>query len=77
MSVILPGATISRGCLVGAHSSVKGITEEDMIYAGSPAKKICSTSKIKLHSTSDKAYPWRKHFHRGYPDELVKQWMSE
>ena len=77
MSVILPGAIISRGCLVGAHSSVKGITEEDMIYAGSPAKKICSTAKIKLHDKSRSAYPWRKHFHRGYPDELVKQWMSE
>lgn len=77
MSVILPGATISRGCLVGAHSSVKGITEEDMIYAGSPAKKICSTAKIKLHDKSGSAYPWRKHFHRGYPEELVKQWMSE
>lgn len=77
MSVILPGAIISRGCLIGAHSSIKGITEEDMIYAGSPAKKICSTAKIKLHDKSGSAYPWRKHFHRGYPEELVKQWMSE
>lgn len=77
MSVILPGAIISRGCLIGAHSSIKGITEEDMIYAGSPAKKICSTTKIKLHDKSGSAYPWRKHFHRGYPEELVKQWMSE
>lgn len=77
MSVILPGTTISRGCLVAAHSSVKGLTEADMIYAGSPAKKICSTAKIKLHDESGNAYPWRKHFHRGYPDELIKQWMSE
>lgn len=77
MSVILPGAIISRGCLIGAHSSIKGITEEDMIYAGSPAKKICSTAKIKLHDKSGSAYPWRKHFHRGYPEELVNQWMSE
>ncbi len=77
MSVILPGAVISKGCLIGAHSSVKGITEEDMIYAGSPAKKICSTAKIKLHDKSGSAYPWRKHFHRGYPEEMVKQWMSE
>lgn len=77
MSVILPGAVISKGCLIGAHSSVKGITGEDMIYAGSPAKKICSTAKIKLHDKSGSAYPWRKHFHRGYPEEMVKQWMSE
>lgn len=77
MSVILPGAVISKGCLIGAHSSVKGITEEDMIYAGSPAKKICSTAKIKLHDKRGSAYPWRKHFHRGYPEEMVKQWVSE
>lgn len=77
MSVILPGATIASGCLIGAHSSVKGGTEEDMIYAGSPAKKICSTSKIKLQDGKGEAYPWRKHFHRGYPSEIVKIWMSE
>lgn len=77
MSVILPGAIISNGCLIGAHSSVKGITEANMIYAGSPAKKICSTSKIKLNDGSGTAYPWRKHFHRGYPEEMVKLWMSE
>lgn len=77
MSVVLPGAVVSKGCLIGAHSSVKGTTEEDMVYAGSPAKKICSTTKIKLQDKSGSAYPWRKHFHRGYPEELVKQWMSE
>lgn len=76
MSVILPGATIANGCLIGAHSSVKGLTEKDMIYAGSPAKKICPTSKIKLHSSDEEAYPWRKHFHRGYPNEIVQQWID-
>lgn len=77
MSVALPGACIRKGCLIGAHSSIKGDTEENMVYAGSPAKKICSTSKIKLHDGSGNAYPWRKHFHRGYPEELVKSWISE
>lgn len=77
MSVILPGAIISSGCLIGAHSSVKGITEADMIYVGSPAKKICSTSKIKLQDGSGDAYPWRKHFHRGYPEDITKLWMNE
>lgn len=77
MSVLLPGAYIRKGCLIGAHSSIKGDTEEDMIYAGSPAKKICSTSRIKLHDGSGDAYPWRKHFHRGYPEELVKSWINK
>jgi acyl-[acyl carrier protein]--UDP-N-acetylglucosamine O-acyltransferase len=77
MSVILPGAKIASGCLIAAHSSVKGLTESDMIYAGAPAKKVCPTSRIKLNDKSGSAYPWRKHFHRGYPEEQVKQWMSE
>lgn len=77
MSVVLPGAYIRKGCLIGAHSSIKGETEENTIYAGSPAKKIFSTSKIKLHDGSGDAYPWRKHFHRGYPEDLVRTWISE
>jgi hypothetical protein len=23
------------------------------------------------------AYPWRRHFHRGYPDEVVAAWLAE
>ncbi|MBL4796445.1 MAG: hypothetical protein JKY50_03430 [Oleispira sp.] len=78
MSVILPGATIAKGVLVGAHSSLKGNTEPDMIYAGSPAKKIGRTSKIKLHNDSSmSAYPWRKHFKRGYPESIAAEWAQE
>lgn len=43
MSVILPGANVARGVLVGAHSSLKGKAGPDMVYAGSPAKLICET----------------------------------
>ncbi len=74
MSVILPGAKIACGCLVGAHSSLKGETEEDMVYAGSPAKKICPTSKIQLSNGEGSAYPWRQHFKRGYPEDITSQW---
>ena len=78
MSVVLPGTTIEKGVLVGAHSSLKGETEEDMIYAGSPAKKICGTSKIKLHNDSTtSAYPWRKNFTRGYPESVTNAWTKE
>ena len=35
MSVILPGAVVAKGVLVGAHSSLKGETQEDWVYAGS------------------------------------------
>lgn len=78
MSVILPGATVAQGVLVGAHSSLKGSTEPDMVYAGSPAKLICETKKIKLQNGGDEsAYPWHRHFHRGYPQEIVERWLKE
>ena len=78
MSVILPGAAVARGVLIGAHSSLKGSTEPNMVYAGSPAKLICEAKKIKLQDGSNKsAYPWNKHFHRGYPEEIVDKWLKE
>lgn len=76
MSVILPGVTIRRGSLVGAHSSVNRDTEAEMAYAGSPAKKICHTGNIRLRDGSYlPAYPWVKHFTRGYPGEVVNGWL--
>lgn len=78
MSVILPGAHIAKGVLVGAHSCLSGETEQDMIYVGSPAKCIGKTSRLKLQDGSRKpAYPWRKHFHRGYPQHVVEEWIKE
>lgn len=78
MSIILPGVTVGRGALVGAHSSVGWDVEADTVVAGSPAKFICATEKIKLKSKPDQsAYPWRRHFHRGYPEDIVAQWIKE
>jgi len=77
MSIILPGAVISEGVLVGAHSSLKGETRENWVYAGNPAKPICPTHIIKLKDGSNRnAYPWTEHFHRGYPEEQVIKWSS-
>lgn len=78
MSVILPGVTIGEGALVGAHSSVANNVHPNTVVAGSPAKFLCETSRIKLRDGSGLyAYPWRKHFHRGYPQELVQTWLNE
>ena len=78
MSIILPGVTVKEGALVGAHSSVSRDVSADTVVAGSPAKYICDTDKIKLKDGSDnKAYPWRRHFHRGYLPETVAQWIAE
>jgi acetyltransferase-like isoleucine patch superfamily enzyme len=78
MSTILPGVTVKEGALVGAHSSVSRDVESNTVVAGSPAKYICETDKIKLKDGSNNsAYPWRRHFHRGYLPETVDEWISE
>lgn len=77
MSIILPNVTVAEGCLIAAHSSVNLSTEANMLYSGSPAKKVCATSKLRLKDGSRKpAYPWTKHFTRGYPDEVIKFWNT-
>ncbi|SUD30175.1 putative lipopolysaccharide biosinthesis-related acetyltransferase [Pseudomonas fluorescens] len=78
MSVILPGVTVKKGALVGAHSSVNKDVNPDAVVAGSPAKFICGTEKIKLKDGSgNHAYPWRRHFHRGYPEKAIAEWIKE
>lgn len=77
MSVILPGVTIGEHSLVAAHSMVNCDVEPHIVVGGSPAKKICDTSKIKLKDgTGRDAYPWPGHFHRGYPEDIVQKWME-
>jgi len=75
MSVILPNVTVKTGCLIGANSMLGIKTEPHMLYSGNPAKKVCIASKIRLKDGSRKpAYPWKEHFHRGYPQEIIKEW---
>lgn len=77
MSVILPGVTVGEGALIAAHSTVSRDVAPDTVVGGSPAEFICESSKIKLKDGSGKsAYPWRQHFHRGYPEEIVKRWLE-
>lgn len=77
MSTILPDVTVGRGALVGAMSLVRYDVHEDMICVGVPGKEIGPTSKIKHLETGQPSYPWRSHFHRGYPEDIVSQWIEE
>lgn len=78
MSIVLPGVRVGRGALVGAHSSVSRDVAPDTVVAGAPAKTVCPTSDVKLRDGSGQpAYPWRRHFHRGYPESVVEQWLVE
>jgi len=75
MSVILPNATIKTGCLIGANSLLGIKTEAGMLYSGNPAKKVCVASKMRLKDgTRRPAYPWKNHFTRGYPEEVILEW---
>lgn len=77
MSVLLPGVHVASDSLVAAGSIVGKDVAEGMIVGGNPAKPICPITKIKLKDGTNKdAYPWRMHFHRGYPPEIVKEWLG-
>ncbi len=77
MSVLLPGVTVGEGALVGASSCVTKDVDPNRIVSGNPASDKGSTERIKLKGTGLPAYPWRRHFHRGYPDDIVARWKAE
>lgn len=41
-SLILPNTTIGNNVIIGAGSVVKGVINSNSVYAGNPAKYICS-----------------------------------
>lgn len=78
MSVVLPGVRVGEDSLIAAHSSVARDVEPRTVVGGNPAKFICHTSRIKLKDQpKESAYPWRRHFHRGYPADIVDKWKKE
>ncbi|KVO00168.1 acetyltransferase [Burkholderia ubonensis] len=77
MSVVLPGVKVGEHSLVAAHSCVGKDVAPHTVVGGSPAKFLCETCKIKLRDGSNElAYPWPRHFHRGYPADIVDTWRS-
>lgn len=78
MAVILPDVTVGRCSLVAAHACVSEDVPPHMVVAGVPARTIGEAKSIKRRDGSDEAaYPWTRHFHRGYPESVVDAWMSE
>lgn len=77
MTTILPGIVIGEGALVGACSAVTKNVEDHRVAAGNPARDRGPTSRITLQDGSDRsAYPWVTHFHRGYPEDVVRGWLD-
>ena len=77
MSVILPGVTVGKHALVGAHACVGRNVAAHTVVAGVPAKPVAQTDTIMLKDGSGAhAYPWTRHFHRGYPEAAVQHWLA-
>lgn len=77
MSVVLPGITVGEHSLVGAQSLVNRDVPSGMVVVGNPAKVLCEASAIKRKGTNESAYPWPRHFHRGYPADVVGEWQQQ
>ena len=77
MSTVLPGKKVGKGALVGAMTLVRDDVPEDSICVGVPGKIVGSTAKILFKDSGLPVYPWRRHFHRGYPEDVVAQWRDE
>ena len=78
MAVILPGVRVGTHALVAAHACVGKDVPAHTIVGGVPAKVLGNTSAIKRKDLlTESAYPWPKHFRRGYPASVAEQWDRE
>ena len=76
-AVVLPGVTVGHHSLVAAQACVTKNVPPNMVVAGVPARVIGKASDIKLRDGSgEPAYPWTRHFTRGYPESITEHWMS-
>ncbi|MGI2799436.1 acyltransferase [Photobacterium damselae] len=53
---VLAGSIIGNNTIVGANSTVKGILESNSVYAGTPARYICSIDEYLNKTKNDFIY---------------------
>lgn len=72
---VAPGVRIGARSLVAASSMVTRDVPPDTVAMGSPSRPAGPTSGVLLRDGSGRsAYPWTRHFHRGYPREVIEEW---
>lgn len=77
-SVVLPGVTVGHHSLVAAQACVTKDVPPNCVVAGVPARVLGQASMVKLRDGSGRpAYPWTRHFTRGYPTSITEQWAQE
>jgi acetyltransferase-like isoleucine patch superfamily enzyme len=76
-SCIAPGVVVGENSFVAAGSMVTRNVGPGSAVRGNPAKAFGLASDILLRgSTELQAYPWTKHFFRGYPPEVIQSWRN-
>jgi len=74
-SIILPGIVVGTHAVVAAGACVTKNVEARVVVAGNPARTRGEAKDIMLRDGSARAaYPWTRHFSRGYPDTVVANW---
>ncbi|MBN2566873.1 acyltransferase [Candidatus Woesearchaeota archaeon] len=58
-SVVLPGVTIGDNVIIGAGSVVSKDCESDSVYAGVPARKLCTKDEFIAKNSDPKLFPER------------------
>jgi acetyltransferase-like isoleucine patch superfamily enzyme len=77
-SVVLPGVRVGEGAVVAAGSVVTRDVAPGDLVVGAPAKRARSAADVRLRGEAGHpAYPWRRHFSRGYPQAVLDEWAGE
>ena len=75
---VSPGVVIGRGAVVGAASVVTRDVAPGKLAVGTPARVVGDASDVVLRDGSGQAaYPWTRHFRRGYPEEITNAWSPD
>lgn len=75
--IVFAHIRVGRGAVVGAGCVLRQDLPDDQVAVGNPARIIGPASRVKIKGTDKPVYPWRYHFHRGYPKEITDRWMNE
>lgn len=76
-AIVQPGVTIAEGGFAASGSIVTKDVPAHQLAMGVPARVVGPTASIRIPGTVGKsAYPWPLRFHRGYPKNVVSEWLE-
>lgn len=76
-SIVLPGVKVGRHAVTAAGSCVTRDVADGMLVGGVPARVLKEAAAVhRRDDDTQAAYPWPRHFHRGYPEDIVARWKD-